>query len=112
MEQLPTVARNLLVLAAPAWLFCLSTAFFHIIPLGFEATTVYGGLSYMFGASLAVIALALTLISLLRYGRTKTRLRMCFWSIGMVLAFGALTLASIVIGSMTADAHHLTNRCS
>jgi hypothetical protein len=112
MEQLPTLARNLLVIAALAWLFCVSTALFHIIPLGFEATTVYVGLVYLFGASLTLIALTLTLISLFRYGRTKTRLTMCFWSIGMVLAFVALTLASFVIGSIAEDANHLTMRWS
>ena len=104
MEQLLTVARNLLILAAVAWLFCCSTGLFHLIPIGFEATTVYVGLAYLVGATLAVIAFVLTLISLFRYGRTRARFRMCMWSIGMVLAFAALTVASIVIGSMAADA--------
>jgi hypothetical protein len=103
MEQLPTVARNLLIVAGLPWLFCLFTVILPIIRLGFEATTVYVGLAYIFGASLALIAFALSLLSLIRYGRTGTRVKICLSSIGTILAFGALMLVTSMIGAMAAD---------
>jgi hypothetical protein len=90
MEQLLIVSQNLLVVAGFAWLFCLFTVVLPIIRLGFEATTVYVGLAYIFGASLALVALVLSLVSLVRYGRTSPRVKICLCSVGVVLAFGAL----------------------
>jgi hypothetical protein len=100
MKQLSDLCRNLLILAVLPWLFCLCTVILPIIPLrGFEATTVYVGLAFWCGALLALIALALSVVSLVRFGRNPGRVKICFWSIGTLLAFGALPVALTIIGS-------------
>lgn len=98
MKQLSDLCRNLLILAALPWLFCVCTVILPIIPLrGFEATTVYVGLAFWGGALLALIALALSVVSLIRFGRNPGRVIICLWSIGTVLAYGVLPVVLTVI---------------
>jgi hypothetical protein len=97
-KQLSDLSRNLLILAVLPWLFCVCTVIVPIIPLrGFEATTGCVGLAFWCGALLALIALALSIVPLIRFGRTLGRLKICFWSIGTVLAFGVLPVVLTVI---------------
>src|SRR5687767_3519236 len=69
-----TVARNLLIVAALALLFCCDAVFLHVIPFGYEGKLAFGGLAFWFGVLLTVIALTLVSITLLRHGRTRRHL--------------------------------------
>ena len=87
MVTLATVARNLVVVAAVSFLWSLQTFFWPILPLGYEGSLALGGIVFLLGTVLSLIALVMAIIVLTRSGRTRSHVALCVWSGGVLAAF-------------------------
>src|SRR3954468_14191671 len=97
MVALANVSRNLVLVATIALVVALDARFWPILPLGYEGTLALGLLSFTFGVALTLIALVLAIVALARYGRSRSVVRLCFFTSAVLVAFALFASADVLL---------------
>ena len=92
MVMLTSASIFFSLVATAALLFVCDALFWRVLPVGFEALTVFGALAMMIGSASSLLSAVFAVITLRKHGGTRPRIALCSWSAILILAFASLML--------------------